>query len=47
MTKKSADNKTLQLTWEHNQSSKITTISNKPDGSSTIEKEEKIFWDHY
>jgi len=47
MTKKSGANKTLQLTWEHNQSSKITTISNNPDGSSTIEKEEKIFWDHY
>ena len=46
LLKKGSENKTLQLTWESNQSCKIVTIINNPDGSSTIEKEEKIFWDH-
>ena len=46
LIKKSSENKTLQLTWESNLTSKIVTIINNPDGSSAIEKEEKIFWDH-
>lgn len=47
LTKKGGENKTLQLTWESNQTSKIVTISNNPDGSSKVEKEEKVSWEHY
>ncbi|MFN8242902.1 MAG: hypothetical protein U0X40_02505 [Ferruginibacter sp.] len=37
---------TLQLTWVSNKWCKITTLRNKPDGSSVVEKEEKISWDY-
>lgn len=47
LTKKAGENKTLQLTWESNQTSKITTISTAADGSSKVEKEEKVSWEHY
>jgi hypothetical protein len=46
MVKKSPGNKTLQLTWLNNQWSSITTIGLKPDGTTTVEKEEKISWDY-
>jgi hypothetical protein len=42
--KKSGENKTMQLTWQSNLWCKTTTIINNPDGTSTIEKEEKISW---
>lgn len=45
MVKNTTDNKTLQLTWLSGHWCKITTIGNKPDGSSEVEKEEKITWD--
>lgn len=45
MVKNIAPNKILQLTWLSNKWCKIITIINNPDGSSTIEKEEKITWD--
>lgn len=37
--------KMLQLTWLSNQWCKITSIITDQDGTSTIEKEEKITWD--
>jgi hypothetical protein len=46
MVKKTADNKTLQLTWLHNQWFKTVTIANNTDGSTLIEKEEKISWSY-
>ena len=44
MTKKSSTNKILQLTWQSNEWCQIITISNNPDGSSKVEKEEKVLW---
>lgn len=46
LIKSNGENKTLQLTWQSNQWCNITTIINNPDGSSIIEKEEKISWDY-
>ncbi len=46
IVKKSFENKILQLTWQSNLWCKITTILNNPDGTSKIEKEEKISWDY-
>ncbi len=44
--KKTADNKTLQLTWQHNQWFKTTVLAPGKDGNDTIEREEKIVWDY-
>lgn len=46
MIKKGGPGKTLQLTWLSNKWFKTTTIVNNPDGSSLVEKEEKIVWDY-
>lgn len=46
MVKKIEGNKTQQLTWQSNQWCKTTTIINNPDGTSAVEKEEKISWDY-
>ncbi|MGG9961601.1 hypothetical protein [Ferruginibacter sp. SUN106] len=46
MIKEYGSTKTLQLTWQSNLWCKIVTLSHKPDGSSTVEKEEKISWDY-
>jgi hypothetical protein len=46
ITKKSGSNKIMQLTWQSNQWFKIVTIVSAADGTSTIEKEEKISWDY-
>jgi regulatory protein YycH of two-component signal transduction system YycFG len=46
ITKKGDSNKILQLTWQSNQWFKIVTIASAEDGTSTIEKEEKISWDY-
>ena len=46
ITKKGDSNKILQLTWQSNQWFKIVTIVSAADGTSTIEKEEKISWDY-
>lgn len=43
---KNFDNKTLQLTWQSNKWCKINTIINKPDGTTELEKEEKITWSY-
>lgn len=43
--KKQKGNKDLQLTWQTGKWASIITITNKPDGTSAIEKEEKIIWD--
>ncbi len=44
--KEQASNTTLQLTWQSNQWCKIVTIKKNADGSSAVEKEEKISWDY-
>jgi hypothetical protein len=44
LVKKGGGNKTLQLTWQSNQWCKTTTIITHADGTSTVEKEEKILW---
>lgn len=44
--KKGGPGKTLQLTWLHNQWFKTTTIITNPNGSTAVEKEEKIVWDY-
>ncbi len=44
--KKEGNSKILQLTWQSNKWCKTTTIINNPDGTATIEKEEKISWDY-
>jgi hypothetical protein len=45
LVKKGGGNKTLQLTWQSNEWCKTTTITSNPsNGTSTIEKEEKILW---
>ena len=36
---------TYQLIWKTNQSAKITTILNKPDGNDVVIKEEQFIWD--
>ena len=46
IVKKIEGNKTQQLTWQSNQWCKTTTIINNPDGTSAVEKEEKISWDY-
>jgi hypothetical protein len=46
ITKKGDSNKILQLTWQSNQWFKIVTIVSNKDGTSTVEKEEKISWDY-
>jgi hypothetical protein len=46
MVKKIEGNKTQQLTWQSNQWCKTTTIINNSDGTSVVEKEEKISWDY-
>ncbi len=46
ITKKGDSNKILQLTWQSNQWFKIVTIISNKDGTSTVEKEEKISWDY-
>ena len=45
MVKNIGEDRTLQLTWQSNKWCKTTVIFNKPDGTSVIEKEEKITWD--
>lgn len=45
MVKDISATQTLQLTWIGDKWCKITTIANKPDGSTKVEKEEKIVWD--
>ena len=46
ITKKGGSNKILQLTWQSNQWFKIVTIISNKDGTSTVEKEEKISWNY-
>lgn len=46
LIKKTSDNKTLQLTWQSNQWCKITTLVTDANGSTRVEKEEKISWDY-
>jgi hypothetical protein len=46
IVKQSGLNKILHLTWLNNQWCSITTIGTKPDGTSAVEKEEKISWDY-
>ena len=45
MLKNISPNKMLQLTWQSNKWCKLTTIADLPDGTSSVEKEEKITWD--
>jgi len=45
MVKNIGPAKTIQLTWQSDKWCKTTYILNKPDGSSVVEKEEKINWD--
>jgi hypothetical protein len=44
LVKKGGANKTLQLTWQSNEWCKTTTIVTNTDGTSIVEKEEKISW---
>lgn len=46
MVKSSGTDRTLQLTWIGDKWCKITTLINNSDGSSVVEKEEKITWDY-
>ena len=45
MVKEVGNNKNLQLTWVTNKWCKVTSIITDQNGTSTIEKEEKLFWD--
>ena len=45
MVKTVGESKTIQLTWQSNKWCKTTVLLNKPDGTTLIEKEEKITWD--
>lgn len=45
MVKTIDETKTLQLTWQGDKWCKLVHITNKPDGTSFVEKEEKITWD--
>ena len=45
MVKEISKTKTLQLTWVNNQWCKIVHIITDEKGNSTVEKEEKLFWD--
>ncbi len=45
MVKQVSENKTMQLTWQGDKWCKTVIIVNNPDGSSVVEKEEKISWD--
>lgn len=44
--KKAAGNKTLQLTWVHNQWFKTVILASNTNGNTGVEKEEKILWDY-
>ncbi len=44
MLKNISPNKTLQLTWQSNKWCKLTTIVDLPNGTSAVEKEERITW---
>jgi hypothetical protein len=44
LVKKAGQNKTLQLTWQSNQWCKTTTIVTNLNGTTAVEKEEKISW---
>jgi hypothetical protein len=44
LVKKAGGNITLQLTWQSNEWCKTTTIVSNPDGTTVVEKEEKISW---
>jgi hypothetical protein len=44
LVKKGNGNKILQLTWQNNEWCKTTTIITSPNGTSAVEKEEKISW---
>jgi hypothetical protein len=44
LVKRGGGNKTLQLTWQSNEWCKTTTIITNPNGTSAVEKEEKISW---
>lgn len=46
MVKSGGNDRTLQLTWIGDKWCKITTLINNPDGSSVVEKEEKITWEY-
>lgn len=46
LIKKTSDGKTLQLTWQSGQWCKTTTLVTDANGSTKIEKEEKISWDY-
>ena len=46
MVKSSGNDRTLQLIWIGDKWCKITTLINNPDGSSVVEKEEKITWEY-
>jgi hypothetical protein len=45
MVKQLPENKIMQLTWQGDKWCKKVIIVNNPDGSSVVEKEEKISWD--
>ena len=45
MVKKRGD-KEIQLTWKSDQWCSIVTVVNNPDGTSKVEKEEKIVWNY-
>ena len=44
MVKNIGENKTIQLTWQGDKWCKTIYIITNPDGTSTVEKEEKITW---
>ena len=46
MVKNLSESKTIQLTWQSDKWCKTTYITNKGDGSSFVEKVEKISWDY-
>ncbi|MBL0054711.1 MAG: hypothetical protein IPP31_00700 [Chitinophagaceae bacterium] len=45
LVKTAGENRILQLTWLSDKWCKMTTINSRPDGSSVVEREEKIVWD--
>ena len=46
LLKRTADHKTLQLTWQSDKWCKIVTIAANPSGQETVEKEVLIKWDY-
>lgn len=46
LVKETGNGKTLQLTWQSGKWCKITSIFTGSDGTSSVEKEEKITWDY-